>query len=50
MPEFIGASKAWNPVEHKAYKYRGTGKVGEAASDVRRVEITPEMRARYEQG
>ena len=48
MFEYIGTSKSWNPNEGRHYKGRGDGKVGEPANECRSVEITAEMRARYE--
>jgi hypothetical protein len=45
--EQIGTSKAWNPVQFRAFKNRGSGKVGEAASEVRSVEVTSEMQELY---
>jgi hypothetical protein len=47
MFEHIGTSKAWNPQQYGEFKYRASGKVGRAASNVRKVEITPEESAKY---
>lgn len=48
MFEYIGTSKAWNPTLSRKFKCRGSGNIGGAASDVRSVEITPELKAKYE--
>lgn len=45
--EHIGTSKAWNLNEYRKFKYRASGKVGQPASDVRKVEMTPELQAKY---
>lgn len=47
MFEYIGTSKAWNPSLHTKYKYRDSGRVGEAASEVRKIEVTDDLARKY---
>lgn len=47
MFEHAATSKAWNPQQYRDFKYRASGKVGEPASEVRKVVVTDEESAKY---